>query len=91
MESLPEEVKDEIYKYKHQLEYKLVMDELIIHRLNTAFNLTLDMVEMMLYYDHNGCARKVVNIDNVECFAHEILAVICKKKHNLYKSCWELV
>ena len=48
MNTLPEEVKDKIYKYKHQLEYKLVMDELLLHRLNTAFNLTLDMVEMML-------------------------------------------
>ena len=67
------------------------MNELILHRLNTAFNLTLDMVEMMLYYDHNGCARKVVNIDNIECFAHEILAVIFNKKHNLYNNYWEKI
>ena len=41
------------------------MDELLLHRLNIAFNLTLDMVEMMLYYDHNGCARNVVTIDHI--------------------------
>ena len=89
MNNLPEEVKDKIYKYKHELEYKSVMNELILHRLNTAFNLTLEIVEMMLYYDHNGCARKVVSIDNIECFAHEILAVMFNKKHNLYNNYWE--
>ena len=89
MDYLPEEVIDKIHKYKHQLEYKSVMNELILHRLNTAFNMTLDMVEMMLYYDHNGCARKVVNIDNIDCFAHEILAVILNRKHNLYNNYWE--
>ena len=88
---LPEEVKDKIYKYKHQIQFKSVMDELLLHRLNTAFNLTLDMVEMMLYYDHQGCARKVVNIDNIECFAHEILAAIFKKKNNLYHNYWERI
>ena len=65
MDYMPEEVVDKIYRYKHQLEYKSVMNELILHRLNTAFNMTLDMVEMMLYYDHNGCARKVINIDKL--------------------------
>ena len=89
MDYLPEEVIDKIYRYKHQLEYKSVMNELILHRLNTAFNMTLDMVEMMLYYDHDGCARKVVNIDNIDCFAHEILAVILNRKHNLYNNYWE--
>ena len=91
MDYLPEEVIDKIYRYKHQLEYKSVMNELILHRLNTAFNMTLDMVEMMLYYDHNGCARKVINIDNIECFAHEILAVILNRKHNVYINYWERI
>ena len=91
MDYMPEEVIDKIYRYKHQLEYKSVMNELILHRLNTAFNMTLDMVEMMLYYDHNGCARKVVNIDNIDCFAHEILAVILNRKHNLYNIYWERI
>ena len=91
MDYLPEEVIDKIYRYKHQLEYKSVMNELILHRLNTAFNMTLDMVEMMLYYDHDGCARKVVNIDNIDCFAHEILAVILNRKHNLYSNYWERI
>ena len=91
MDYLPEEVIDKIYRYKHQLEYKSVMNELLLSRLNTAFNLTLDMVEMMLYYDHNGCARKVVNIDCIDCFAHEILAVIFNKKHNLYNNYWERI
>lgn len=91
MDYMPEEVIDKIYRYKHQLEYKSVMNELILHRLNTAFNMTLDMVEMMLYYDHNGCARKVVNIDNIDCFAHEILAVILNRKHNVYIDYWERI
>ena len=91
MDYLPDAVIDKIYRYKHQLEYKSVMNELILHRLNTAFNMTLDMVEMMLYYDHNGCARKVINIDNIDCFAHEILAVILNRKHNLYNNYWERI
>ena len=37
MNKIPEEVKDKIYKYKHQLEYKCVMDERLLSRLNTAF------------------------------------------------------
>ena len=91
MDYLPEEVIDKIYKYKHQLEYKSVMNELILHRLNTAFNMTLDMVEMMLFYDYNGSTRKVINIDNIDCFAHEILAVIFNKKHNLYNNYWDKI
>ena len=91
MDYMPDEVIDKIYRYKHQLEYKSVMNELLLHRLNTAFNMTLDMVEMMLYYDHHGCARKVVNIDNIDCFAHEILAVILNRKHNLYNIYWERI
>ena len=91
MDSLPEEVKDEIYRYKHQLEYKSVMNELLLSRLNNAFNMTLDMVQTMLYYDHNGHAVKAVNIDNIECFAHQILQVIFNKKRNRYYNYWDKI
>ena len=39
METLPEEILYKIYKYKHQLEYKLVMDE-FTNALNDFYPIT---------------------------------------------------
>ena len=40
MNKLPDSVLDTIYKYKHEIEYKIVMDELIQHKINCRYNVT---------------------------------------------------
>ena len=37
MNSLPESIIDNIYKYKHQLEFKPVLDELIDQKIDTMY------------------------------------------------------
>ena len=37
MNSLPESIIDDIYKYKHQLEFKPVLDELIDQKIDTMY------------------------------------------------------
>ena len=41
------------------------MDELLLHRLNTAFNVALDMAATMPYHDHKCYARKAIDIGNI--------------------------
>ena len=54
MNRLPEDVLDTIYKYKHQLEYAKVMDELFQHKINCRYNVTIGMLTYMFYLNDEG-------------------------------------
>ena len=41
---LPEETQYVIYQYRHQLEFKDVLDELIQHEINCKYNVAIDML-----------------------------------------------
>ena len=47
MNKLPDDVLDTIYKFKHQIEYAKVMDEIIQHKINCKYNVTIGMLKHM--------------------------------------------
>ena len=49
MNKLSEDVQLIIYKYKHQLEYKSVTDELLQAKLNVFFNIRLGHLQFLYF------------------------------------------
>ena len=56
MNNLPEDVLDNIFKYKHQLEFKHVMDELTGKVDNLYFNSRLELLRWL-----------ILNCDEIDC------------------------
>ena len=56
MNNLPEPILDNIYKYKHQLEFKHVMDELSGNMDNLYFTTKLELIKYL-----------VKNADEIDC------------------------
>ena len=57
METLPEEIQYTIYKYKHQLEYKHIIDELKNLRIKCFFNID--------YCNHYNLFVTCLDINNI--------------------------
>ena len=47
MSRLPDDVVDKISKYKHDIEYAKVMEDLIQHKINRRYNVTIGMLTYM--------------------------------------------
>ena len=81
MNSLPQDILDTIYKYKHQLEYAKVMDELIQHKINCRFNVTIGMLTYMFYVNEVGVRTPSIDVSDIEVYAFEILSRINSKTY----------
>ena len=79
MNSLPQDILDTIYKYKHQLEYAKVMDELIQHKINCRFNVTIGMLTYMFYTNEVGVRTPSIDISDIEVYGFELLGRIKSK------------
>ena len=79
MNSLPQDILDTIYKYKHQLEYAKVMDELIQHKINCRFNVTIGMLTYMFYVNEVGVRTPSINVSDIEVYGFELLGRIKSK------------
>ena len=79
MNSLPQDILDTIYKYKHQLEYAKVMDELTQHKINCRFNVTIGMLTYMFYVNEVGVRTPSVDVSDIEVYGFEILGRIKNK------------
>ena len=79
MNSLPQDILDTIYKYKHQLEYAKVMDELIQHKINCRFNVTIGMLTYMFYVNEVGVRTPSIDVSNIEVYGFELLGRIKSK------------
>ena len=79
--NLPEDVLDTIYKYKHQLEYAEVMEDLIQHKINCRYNVTIGMLPYMFYWNEEGEQIPSIVVSDIEVFAFEILSGIKNKTH----------
>ena len=75
--NLPYEVLYTIYKYKHQLEYVNVMDELKKMQLNVFLNIDLNLANM-LYLNHEIFLVKCVNVNNLNITSTQILNIYLK-------------
>ena len=81
MNSLPQDILDTIYKYKHQLEYAKVMDELTQHKINCRFNVTIGMLTYMFYVTEEGVRIPSIDVADIEVYAVEILSRINSKTY----------
>ena len=64
MNSLPEDVLYTIYKYKHQLEYKHIIDDLKKLRIESFFRIDL-YFNNMVYCNHSNLIVKCIDINNI--------------------------
>ena len=80
MNKLNDSVLDIIYKYKHQLEFKDVMFELIQLKVQCKFNVTMDMLKYMFYVNQDGFKIACIDVSSINVFAYEILNEIKNKK-----------
>ena len=53
MNNLPDDVIQQIYFYKHNLEYVNVMDQLLQAKINVYFNISLKQSRIMCYVKNN--------------------------------------
>jgi hypothetical protein len=80
MENLNDDILNKIYYYKHNLEMKAVLDELIQARIYTQFKVSLAFC-LISTYTYNGERHKCIDIDNISCSSYDLLTVI---KHSSY-------
>ena len=81
MNNLPDNVLDIIYKYKHQLELKDVMTELIEHKIHCKYNFAMDALNYMFYVNNYGIRISCLDFSSINVFAYEILNEIKNKKN----------
>ena len=80
MNKLNDSVLDIIYQYKHQLEFKYVMNELIQHKIHCKYNVTIEMLKYMFYVNKDGVRIACLDVTSINVFAYEILNEIKNKK-----------
>ena len=79
--NLPDDILDTIYKYKHQIEMSNVLKELIQHKINCRFNVTIDMLTYMFYYNSDGVRIATIDVSAIDVFGFEILNRIRSKQY----------
>ena len=84
MNKIPEDIIYHIYKYKHHLEYKDTMDELLSKRIFCRYNLTLSAVRQMKYCNKYGVLIKCIDLHNIDVGSFELLNIINKTHFKLY-------
>lgn len=73
-----DDVLDKIYYYKHNLEYRDVMDELLQTKINCYYNISLNQVRNM-FYIRDGMRIRCVDISSIEPSIYKILKQIKSK------------
>ena len=79
MNRLPDDVLDKTCKYKHEIEYAKVMEDLIQHKVNCRSNVTIGMLTYMLYLSEEGVRIPSIEVSDIEVFVFEILSRIKSK------------
>ena len=82
MNNLPEPIIDKIYRYKHQLEFKHVMDELIDKSIDTMY-LTRQALIRYLRKNINEIEWVVLN-DNKRMCILDYLKIICRSRCRIF-------
>ena len=80
MNKLNEDIQLIIYKYKHQLEYKSVTDELLQAKLNVFFNIRLSHLQFLYFLSKDGIKQACLNIDKIDVTGKQLLELI---KYNI--------
>ena len=82
MNKLNDSVLDIIYKYKHQLEFKDIMKELIQYKIHCKYNVSMEDLKYMFYVNKDGVRVSCIDISSINVFAYEIRNRI-KKTNNM--------
>ena len=82
MNNLPEPIIDKIYRYKHQLEFKHVMDELIDKSIDTMY-LTRQALIRYLRRNINEIEWVVLNDSKRMCIL-DYLKIICRSRCRIF-------
>ena len=80
MNKLNDSVLDIIYKYKHQLEFKDVLKELIQYKIHCKYNIAMEDLKYMFYVNKDGVRIACIDVSSINVFAYEILNEIKKQK-----------
>ena len=75
MNNLPDDVVQQIYFYKHNLEYVNVMNELLQAKINVYYNLDLLQCRVM-YFVKNNIKYLTLDVNNITVSSKQILNVI---------------
>ena len=73
--NLPDDVIQQIYLYKHNLEYSVVMDQLLQAKINVYFNFSLTQCRVM-YFIKNNIKYLSLDVSNLNVTAAQLLNVI---------------
>ena len=84
MNKLPDSIIDTIYKYKHQIEFNNVMEELAQLRINCRFIFSLSFVKSSRYLSHDKILKACIDLKNLHVQSHELLNVIRKRNVKKY-------
>ena len=79
MNKLNDNVLDIIFKYKHELEFKDVLKELIQHKIHCKYNIKIDDLKYMFYVNKEGIRICTIDVSSINVFAYEILNRIKNK------------
>ena len=82
MNSLPDDVLNKIYEYKHQLEMSDILNELTQIRINCRYMFSLSFVKSATYLSHHNKVKPCIDINNIDVEYYEILDLINNKKYN---------
>ena len=73
MNSLPCDILNTIYKYKHQLEFKDILNELTQIRINCRYMFSLSFVKSARYITHHNETKPCIDINNIDVYSYEKL------------------
>ena len=76
MNKLSEDLQLIIYKYKHQLDYKSVTDELLQAKLNVFFNIRLGQLRFLYFLGKDGIKQKCLDIEKIDVTGKQLLELI---------------
>ena len=82
MNTLPEPIIDNIYKYKHQLEFKHVLDELIDNNDNLYFKTKKELIKYL--EDNINEIELVILNDRRRMCVLDYLKMICKCRNKIF-------
>ena len=82
MNNLPEPIIDKIYRYKHQLEFKHVMDELIDKSIDTMY-LTRQALIRYLRRNINEIECVILNDSRRMCIL-DYLKILCRSRNKIF-------
>ena len=83
MNSLPCDILNTIHKYKHQLEFSDVINELRHIRINCRYTFSSSFIKYARYITCNNEVKPCIDINNIDVKAYEILDLINSNKFNL--------